>query len=276
MGMVKPLQALFIGLAFLLAAGTAAAAKKLPVDLELALGVDVSGSVDEVEAELQRNGYIAAFRDPKVLKAIQSGFLRRIAVTYYEWAGFGHAKVIAEWSVIHDRASALAFADKLRTPDPQTARRTAIANGIDSGIAFIERNGFDGTRRVIDISGDGPNNWGDPVTDARNRAAARRITVNGLPIMNDRLSGSGRPSMADLDLYYINCVIGAPGAFIVVANDFEAFANAVRRKLVLEIAGLSPAPRARLILTATRRPPPCDIGERLREQRLRDWEDDTY
>jgi hypothetical protein len=181
--------------------------------------------------------------------------------------------VIADWTVIHDTASALAFANDLKDPEPRTASRTAIAGGINSGIQFIIKNRFEGTRRVIDISGDGPNNWGDPVTDARDWAAQRRITVNGLPIMNGRPSLSGRPPMPDLDLYYINCVIGGPGAFIVVANDFDDFARAVRRKLVLEIAGIMTAPRPRIIRVALRKAPPCDIGERLRQLRIDDFED---
>ncbi len=273
------LAALVVGAMLLSAArpgASAPAPAKQPVDLELALGVDVSGSIDEDEARLQREGYIAAFRHPKVLRAIRSGFLRRIAVMYYEWAGFGHARVIADWTVIHDKASALAFARDLMDPEPETASRTAIAGGIDSGIRFIEKNRFDGTRRVVDISGDGPNNWGDPVTRARDRAAVRRITVNGLPIMNDRPSRSGRAPMPDLDLYYRHCVIGGPGAFIVIANDFDDFARAVRRKLVLEIAARQLRTRPRLIRVALRKPPPCDIGERLRRQRIRDWEDETY
>ena len=272
-----PLAALVVAAMVAAAARPGASAPaKQPVDLELALGVDASGSIDEDEARLQREGYIAAFRDPRIVQAIRSGFLGRIAVMYYEWAGFGHARVIAGWTVIHDKASALAFARDLLAPEPETASRTAIAGGIDSGIRFIENNRFDGTRRVVDISGDGPNNWGDPVTQARDRAAGRRITVNGLPIMNDRPSRSGRAPMADLDLYYRHCVIGGPGAFMVIANDFGDFARAVRRKLVLEIAARQPRFRPRLIRVALSEPPSCDIGERLRRQRIREWEDDTY
>ena len=240
----------------------------VPVDLELALAVDVSGSIDEDEAALQRAGYIAAFRDPGIIKAIRSGMLRRIAVAYYEWAGFGHMKIIADWTVIHDLASAHAFAARLTQDPPETARRTAIAEAINFAVPFIGNNGFEGTRRVVDISGDGPNNWGGFVSIARDSAVAKGITINGLPIMNDRPTPSGRPAMANLDLYYRNCVIGGPGSFMVVARDFKDFAKAIRRKLILEIAGARPEDglRARLHLAAAhggaaRAIPSCDAGE---------------
>jgi hypothetical protein len=227
--------------ALLIACGAARAAE-LEVDLELALAIDVSGSVDEEEAMLQRNGYIAAFRHPSVVEAIQRGPLGRIAVSYYEWAGFGHMKIIAPWAVIRDKASAEAFADRLQLEPPQTARRTAIAAAISFGAGYFDDNGFAGRRRVLDISGDGPNNWGEPVTVARDRAIGRGITINGLPIVNQRPTFSGLPPMRNLDLYYRDCVIGGPGAFHIVASDFRDFGRAVLRKLILEIAGLQPAP----------------------------------
>ncbi len=169
------------------------AAAKVAADLELALAVDVSGSIDEEEANLQRAGYIAAFQNPRVIEAIRHGILRRIAVAYYEWAGHGHAKMIAGWTVIDDRASALAFADSLRHPPPETARRTAIGQAIAFAIPLFERNGIEGTRRVIDVSGDGPNNWGQPATVARDFAVAAGITVNGLAIVNERRAAGAGP-----------------------------------------------------------------------------------
>lgn len=253
-------------------AGHAAAA--VPVDLELLLGVDVSGSIDDEEAKLQRDGYIAAFRHPMIADAIRSGFLGRIAVSYYEWAGFGHMKIIAGWTLIEDRESALAFAGKLTEVAPETARRTAISEAIGFAVGSFDENDFTGKRRVVDISGDGPNNWGPLVTTARDRAVAAGITINGLPIINDRLSPFGWPTITNLDLYYRDCVIGGRGAFMVVANTFNDFAAAVLKKLVLEIAGLQPdygdvrvAARPSLARpVAFRKPPPCDIGERR-------WED---
>jgi hypothetical protein len=237
-----------------------------PVDLELVLAVDVSGSIDDTEARVQREGYIAAFRDPRVVEAIEHGMLGRIAVAYYEWAGFGHIRVIADWTLIDDRQSAEAFADGLARLPPQTARRTAIASAIDFAVPYFERNRFDGTRRVVDVSGDGPNNWGGPVTTARDAAVAAGITVNGLPIVNGRSSRYGSPPMPDLDLYYRDCVIGGSGAFIEVAESFEDFGRAVLRKLILEIAGVPPTPR--IVRVVERRAPPCDVGEAL-------WRDDT-
>jgi hypothetical protein len=212
-------------------------AQDRPVDLELALGIDVSGSVDDEEAILQRQGYIAAFRHPDVIRAVEQGMLGRIAVGYYEWAGYGHMRVIEGWTEIEDAKSANPFADALALNPPQTAYRTAIAAAIDFAALWFDLNAFEGTRRVVDISGDGPNNWGDLVADARDRAVAQGIIINGLPIVNDRPSISGRPQIRNLDLYYRDCVIGGPGAFIVVANTFEEFAIAIRKKLIIEIAG---------------------------------------
>ncbi len=260
--------ALFLGL-------TGRPAGAVPVDLELLLGVDVSGSIDAEEARLQREGYIAAFRHPMIMDAIRSGFLGRIAVSYYEWAGFGHMKIIAGWTLIDGRESALSLADKLTEMPPETARRTAISDAIEFAIGYFDDNEFAGKRRVVDISGDGPNNWGPLVTGARDQAVAAGITINGLPIINDRLSPFGWPTISDLDLYYRDCVIGGRGAFMVVANDFNDFAAAVLKKLVLEIAGLQPdepvaAARQSLALPVEfRLPPPCDIGER----RWRDFDD---
>ena len=246
-----------------LAGWPATAAEMEAVDLELALAVDVSGSIDDREALLQREGYIAAFRHPKIIQAISGGFLRRIAVSYYEWAGFGHMKVIADWTVIHDTASAHGFAEQLTLEPPQTARRTAISDAITFGAGFLEANRFDGTRRVLDISGDGPNNWSLLVTVARDAAVARGITINGLPIMNGRPSRFGSLPIDNLDLYYQNCVIGGPGAFLVVAEDFTDFAQAILRKLYLEIADLAPLTSADPFRPVGGRvAPPCDAGER--------------
>ncbi len=257
----KMLRYLLI-LGFISAGPVPAAAQA--VDLELILAVDVSGSIDEEEARLQRDGYIQAFRHPRIAEAIRYGQRGRIAVTYYEWAGFEHIKIIAGWTLIDGDASARAFAEKLSWSLPETARRTAISQAIDYAVPYFDKNDFLGTRRVIDISGDGPNNWGRRVTESRDVAVAAGIVINGLPIINDRLSFYGRRPMPNLDLYYRNCVIGGHGAFIVVANTFKDFAAAVLRKLILEIAGAAPpavAPRSWSVAAAERTAPPCDIGE---------------
>lgn len=249
----------------LIHSGGVAQAAGTPVDLELALGIDVSGSVDDEEALLQRQGYVLAFRHPEIISAIEHGILGRIAVAYYEWAGYGHMRIIKDWTLIDGAAAAHAFADSLELNPPQTAYRTAISSAIDFAAGYFDMNDFVGTRRVVDISGDGVNNWGGPVTAARDRAVARGVTINGLPIVNNKPGPSGRPQTPNLDLYYENCVIGGPGAFIVVANTFEGFAEAVRRKLIIEIAGLAPQAPARVVpvqFAPNRVAPPCDIGER--------------
>jgi hypothetical protein len=266
-----------------LAAGRTAVAENLPVDIELALAVDVSRSVDEEEARLQRDGYIAAFRHPRVIEAIRHGPLGRIAVSYYEWGGYGNAHLVVDWTLIKDKASADSFAEVLSRTVPMSARRTGISGAIDYGAALFDRNRFDGRRRVIDVSGDGANNSGELVTVARARAVAAGITINGLPILNGRESPGGWRQIENLDLYYRDCVIGGPGAFYIVARDFRDFARAVLRKLVLEVAGARPtgavpdqAGMARSrgstpvlvhIAADARTPPPCDVGERRRRQR---------
>jgi len=252
----------------LLAAPWAAGAQRAAVDLELVLAVDVSGSVDEEEARLQRTGYVAAFRHPEVMAAIRSGLLRRIAVTYFEWAGPQYQKLVADWMVVEDEASANRLADRLADAPIGTAAWTSISGAIDFGMRLLASGAYEGTRRVIDISGDGANNQGLPVSDLRDRAVAAGIVINGLPIVNNKPSRFGFPADPDLDLYFTHCVIGGPGAFIVVAEDFNAFAAAIRRKLVMEIAAQPPG--ARIVpASATAYAPGCDIGERRFQQYFR-------
>lgn len=213
------------------------------VDLELALAVDVSSSIDREEALLQRDGYVAALRHPDVVHAIESGTLGRIAVTYYEWAGDGNLRVLADWTVIRDAASASAFADRIAAAPLWTAPRTSIAAAIEHGLEAFARNPHRGNRRVIDISGDGPSNGITEVTASRDRAVYRGVTINGLAVVNGRADANGNLPLPDLDAYYRDCVIGGYGSFVVVANSFQEFGVAIRRKLVSEIAGLMPPPR---------------------------------
>ncbi|MHA1108828.1 MAG: DUF1194 domain-containing protein [Alphaproteobacteria bacterium] len=244
----------------------------MPVDLELVLAVDVSGSIDEQEAQLQRQGYVDAIADPEVIRAIQSGILRRIAVTYFEWAGDGWQMPVLDWTVIGGPEAARNFAQKLKQAPIGSGPWTSISDAIDFSAALFLGNGLEGTRRIIDISGDGPNNTGGLVVPARDEAVAKRITINGLPIVNDRFNFSRLP-MPNLDLYYRHCVIGGPGAFMVVANGFRDFARAIRRKLILEIASRTPPPHkagrtiAGFAQSAGKTPktrwvPRCDEGER--------------
>ncbi|MCC7275498.1 MAG: DUF1194 domain-containing protein [Alphaproteobacteria bacterium] len=220
-------------------AAVAAAAAPPPVDLELILAIDVSGSVDAEEARLQREGYVSAFRDPDIVAAIRSGMVGRIAVFYFEWASAHENRVVLDWHVVGDAASAAAYADRLSAMPIMRGRRTSIAGALEFALPYFG-TAYEGARRVIDVSGDGPNNDGPPILPARDAALAAGVVINGLPIINERQFAWGLPNLKELDLYYRDCVIGGPGAFYIVAEDFASFAAAVKRKLVLEIAGLSP------------------------------------
>ena len=217
---------------------------EIAVDIELVLAIDVSGSIDPEEAKLQRQGYVTALTHPKIVDAISRGFLGRIAVTYFEWAGADYRRPIAKWATIQDQASAQAFADSLSEAEISIGRRTSISGAIQYAMPLFDDNGYEGTRRVIDISGDGANNSGALV----DVAVERGITINGLPIVNDRPNRFGFPQLKDLDEYYFHCVVGGTGAFIVVAHGFDSFAQAIHRKLILEIAGLKP-PSGRAVVT---------------------------
>ncbi|HUT48108.1 MAG TPA: DUF1194 domain-containing protein [Alphaproteobacteria bacterium] len=223
------------------------------VDLELILAVDVSGSIDEVEAGLQRDGYLKAIVSRSVVGAITSGRRRRIAVTYVEWAGGHYQRTVVDWMVISDLASAKAFAAKLNAEPIVTAAWTSISGAMDFAIARFAKSPHKGTRRVVDISGDGRNNSGGPVPPSRAAVLAKGITINGLPIINDRPNPYGRPPDKNLDKYYKSQVIGGKGAFIVVAEGFEAFAEAIRAKLMREIAGRG---GPRVVRIARRAPQP--------------------
>lgn len=239
------------------------------VDLELMIAADISGSMDALEATLQRQAVLAALRDPVVVDAIGRGALGRIALSYMEWAGDRHQSVLVDWREVGDKASADAFADALEAQPIRTELYTSITAALDFAATRFDGNGFDSRRRIIDISGDGPNNRGGAVDSARDRARDAGFIVNGLPIINDRIGRFGMPPLPDLDLYYRKCVIAGPGAFVVVADGFEDFARAIRLKLLLEISQQSPiAPR---IVAASDRPgPPCDIGERQLRERYGD------
>jgi len=213
------------------------------VDLELILAVDVSESMDKEEAWLQRDGYIKAITDPRVIAAIRSGVFGRIAVAYVEWSGAAEQHPVAGWTPIGSAAGARAFAAALSRAPIGTGRWTSISGAIDFAVPMFEVNGYEGTRRVIDVSGDGNNNHGRPVTLARDAATARGITINGLPVIHKRFNFSW-PPIPYLDEYFRRCVIGGPGAFMVVATNMADFAASVRRKLIREIAGLAAPPRS--------------------------------
>ncbi len=248
-------------------------AEEVAVDLELVLAVDVSGSVDWQEAELQRKGYVEALKSKELVTAIQSGFHKKIAVTYIEWAGDGIHTTLLDWTLIDSERTAAKFALALSEVPMETGPWTSISSVINYALPLFKKNGYRGNRRVIDISGDGPNNMGELVTSARDRAVAQGVTINGLPILNDRLQPSGRRQIKDLDKYYAACVIGGPGALLVVAHNFKDFARAIRRKLIFEIA-LQDTPSTSyvgnsqyLLPTNYIYEPGCDIGERNLQRR---------
>ncbi|MFC7736123.1 DUF1194 domain-containing protein [Roseomonas sp. GCM10028921] len=207
------------------------------VDLLLVLAVDVSRSIDDDEARLQREGYRSAMTDARVMEAIRSGTMGAIAVAYVEWAGSDYQRLVIPWTHIGSGAEAEAWAAELGHAPRVALSWTSISGGLDFSMRVLSEAPFEGTRRVIDVSGDGVNNSGMPVETVRDRVAAEGVTINGLPIMNDRPT-FGRASPVPLDQYYRDSVIGGAGAFLVAAEDFESFGNAVRRKLVREIAAL--------------------------------------
>lgn len=227
------------GLALLWALGAppAQAQSAREVDLALVIAVDISFSMDTEEQALQREGFAQAFRSKEVHDAIRGGMLGRIAVTYMEWAGSADQKVIVPWTVLDNSESLMAFADRIASTPLRRAQRTSISGAIDFGAKLIEESGLDATRRVIDISGDGPNNQGRYVLEARNEALAKGIVINGLPIM---LRNPGYLDISELDTYYRDCVIGGQGSFMVPVRERDQFVRAIKTKILLEIAGLPP------------------------------------
>jgi hypothetical protein len=214
----------------------AARAQPEPVDVLLVLAVDVSRSIDEDEARLQREGYRGAVSDPRVIEVIRRGMIGAIGLAYVEWAGFEYQRLVLPWTRIADQRGADAWASTLAEAPRASLSWTSLSGGIDFSRRVLSEAPFEGTRRVIDVSGDGVNNSGRPVEMARDEAVASGIVINGLPIMNDRPTFGRMPSVP-LDEYFTRNVIGGPGAFLIVAEDFEAFGTAVRRKLIREIAG---------------------------------------
>jgi hypothetical protein len=228
--------------ALLFAALPALAQDKKEVDLSLALAIDISGSIDPDEAKLQREGYVQAFRDPVIVRAILGGPNGRIAVAYYEWSDSWMQKLLIDWTLLDSEATIAAFANRLADLPISIARRTSISGAIRYAVPLFGRSPYEPTRKVLDISGDGSNNDGGLVTDMRYEALKERIVINGLPIMNDRPNPFGFPNETDLDRYYLHCVTGGPRSFVEVARNFEDFPRAVRKKLLQEVADRGPRP----------------------------------
>ncbi len=212
-----------------------------PVDVLLVLAVDVSRSVDEDEARLQREGYRNAVSDPVVVEAIRGGMMGAIGLAYVEWAGAEYQRLVLPWTRIASAGHAQAWSERLAEAPRASLSWTSISGALDFSLKLLSDAPFEATRRVIDVSGDGVNNSGGPVELARDRVVAEGITINGLPIVNDRPT-FGRMPPVPLDEYYRENVIGGPGAFVVVAEDFQSFGHAVKRKLIREIAALSATP----------------------------------
>lgn len=235
------------------------------VDVELVLAVDISYSMDPDELALQREGYAKALTSAEFLNALRHGIHGKVAVTYFEWAGASEQRVVVPWRVIDGPESAGSVANDILAAPIRRAARTSISGALLFGAALFETSGHRGVRRVIDISGDGANNSGQIVTIARDEVLAKGITVNGLPVMLKRPSYSTM-DIELLDDYYEDCVIGGAGAFVVPVKDRDRFVEAIRTKLVLEIATLTP--QTRVIKTAAANPRvPCTIGERIWQER---------
>ncbi|SMF19455.1 Protein of unknown function [Xaviernesmea oryzae] len=201
------------------------------VDVELVLAVDTSRSMDYEEVRIQREGYVEALKHKEFIDAVRTGLIGRIAISYFEWAGDVVPDSVMDWQVIETEQDAIDFANKLEARPINTQRRTSISAAIAQGATMIVANSYRGTRQVIDVSGDGPNNSGNPVVPARDKAMEAGIIINGLAIM---LRPSGAPG--GLDKYYADCVVGGPGSFVLPVHKIEDFAVAVRRKLVMEIS----------------------------------------
>jgi hypothetical protein len=244
------------------------------VDVELVLAVDVSLSMSPEELVIQRDGYAAALTEPVVLNAIADGAHGKIAVTYVEWAGQSTQHIIVPWKVISSPADAAQFVRLMTASPPRSARRTSIAAALDFTARLFDDSGFRGTKRVIDVSGDGPNNQGDVVEAARNRVTSKGITINGLPLMTNRNGMITPYDISNLDDYYADCVIGGPGAFMIPVNSWSQFPEAIRRKLVLELAGAGSgwhvameAAQPPVVRAAAEVKADCLIGEKIWQNR---------
>ena len=264
---MKAVLALLIAVALVFPRDTKA--EEIEVDLELVLMVDVSRSMTERELEIQRKGYAEALRSDAVFAALQSGLLQTVAVAYVEWAGT--QEVVIDWRLLHTREDLDAFAEILTSRFDPALRRTSISEALIFGARLIESNEYKGLRRVIDISGDGPNNQGRNVALARDTVLAQGIIINGLPLLT-REGMETTWHLDNLDIYYESCVIGGPGSFVIPVFDWDDFAEAVQRKLVLEM--VSNPPEAQIIPAQSVQldPTDCLIGEKIWEQRRRYWD----
>jgi hypothetical protein len=239
--MRRALRALLVLLALLPAVSAARAAEQ--VDLLLVFAADVSRSIDQAKFQLQREGYAAAISDKRVLEAITAGRNKRIAVAFVEWSGVGSQKLLIDWTVIDGADTARKFGDQLVELPRSFAERTSISAGIDFAMGVLSRAPYEAPRRTIDVSGDGTNNSGRDVALARDEAVAKGVTINGLVILSDRPM-AWNPEHTNppggLEQYYRTHVVGGSSAFVIVAEDFNSFGQAIVKKLIAEIAELTP------------------------------------
>jgi uncharacterized protein DUF1194 len=237
----------------------------VPVDVELVIAVDISYSMDPDEQALQREGYTQALTSREFLSALREGANGKIAVTYFEWAGASDQRVVMPWRLIDGPESADAVAAEIARAPTRRASRTSISGALRFAKPLFDNSGYRGLRRVIDVSGDGANNSGPLVAQTRDDVVASGITINGLPIMLKRASYATL-DIEQLDIYYEDCVIGGPGAFVIPIREREKFIEATRNKLVLEIAGRQPEQR---VIPASAQAPriSCTVGERMWQER---------
>ena len=240
-------------------------ASAIPVDVELVIAVDVSYSMDPDEQALQREGYVQALTSREFLQALREGGHGKIAVTYFEWAGEFDQKILMPWRLIDGPEAADAVAAEIARAPYRRASRTSISGGLIFAKPLFDKSGYRGVRRVIDVSGDGANNSGALIVPTRDDVLAAGITINGLPIMLKR-ARPGTLDIENLDVYYEDCVIGGPGAFVIPIRERSKFIEATRTKLVLEIAGRQPEPRVVPVSSQAPRIS-CTIGEQLWKDR---------
>lgn len=245
-----------------LAAGATRADDHVVVDVAIVLAIDVSGSMDVDELAIQRAGYLDAIRHPDLHRIVAAGPNGRIALSLFEWAGNVRRESTLPWRLIDSPAAAQSFADEVEALPFGTSFGTSISRAIDYGVELVAAAGFAADRWVIDVSGDGPNNMGPPVTEARDRALRAGVTINGLPIVLRPARGA-----ADLPAYFENCVTGGPDAFVMTAESSEELALAIRRKLFRELVGQRPPAAPEQLRRVAGAPYDCLIGERLRRER---------
>jgi len=245
--MTRASRLIFVAFVAVTSLSSVAARSAEPVDLLLVLAADVSRSIDPQKFQLQRDGYAAAISDRRVLDVIRSGAHHRIAVCFVEWSGIGAQKLVIDWTAIQDDASAHQFSSQIVEAQRSFADRTSISGGIDFAMAQFERAPFEARRHIIDVSGDGTNNSGREVTSARDEAVANGVTINGLVILSERplaWNADHTNPPGGLDNYYRDNVIGGPGAFVMVAENFDSFGQAIINKLIAEIAAASSSRQA--------------------------------